>query len=64
MELALVGREGCAGELNSGERLLAGGEFAAGQPNYGEAVVVGGDDLFGCFPPAKNPRTVEKRQLR
>lgn len=39
-----------AGELNSGEGMLAGGECMVGWPNFGEAAAVGGDCLFGFSP--------------
>jgi hypothetical protein len=55
MRLAFIGRQARAGEINSGERMLAGGGCLVGRPNSGEAAVVGGDDLLGGFPPAGGP---------
>lgn len=49
------GRQGIAGELHFGERMLAGEECVVRWPTSGEAAVVGGDDFFGCHPPARDP---------
>ena len=51
-EEGFIGGDDCAGQLNSGEGMLAGAGCTVGRLNSGEAAVVGGDDLLGDFPPA------------
>jgi len=64
MSGVFIGRQSCAGYLNSGEGMLAGGALRGGRPNSGEAAVVEGDHFFGCFPPAKGLLPVGGRQFR
>ena len=53
MSRALIGRQVCACEGNSGEGMLAGGESMVRRMKFGEAAVVGGNNHFGFFRPVE-----------